>query len=451
MRAVTCAIAEGLPLRVLRLQRMGLDGDALQPLLHLMQTETQRCLASDGALAGATGFCIEELDLSGNHLDPTLLEAIKEGLQLLRTLREGFRDRAPQELPLSSRAERETEQLQPRPLRRHCRRARSEPGKGNVSSSPTAIVEALARDAMSDGEGYLDTSSHDMQDSSQIRETFLLQRAEDKHRFHKDAADLTKREVDQQRHRAACSTVGKESWADIPLAIAGVMGPSAAQSLVRQAVLAELRVDLARQNSMDATCIAHSCERHGEVAPSSKENRRVASFQSSGDDFPLRLAGNRFPGLMAPANAEQSDATPYAEIERIASSGQWNSTANSTALVASASSSDGEAETEAQLLRDCRLDQLREAVLGVLAEPLPSQAMQVTATFGSEEQPMVLTRGGLPDLKLQKMHQETVEAAGDLAFYNMQRSAATDRLFDSRLDDMHREALGDLRLRMTST
>lgn len=340
-----------------------------------------------------------------------------------------------------------------RPLRRQ-RRARSEPGKGNVSASPTAIVEALARDAMSDGEGCLESSPHDMQDSSQIRETFLLQRAEDKHRFHKDSAELSKREGHRQQHRAACSDVGKEAWAEIPLAIAGVLGPSAAQSLVRQAVLAELRVDLARQNSMDTSIPADSCERHRGVALASKENRRLASVQSSGDDFQFRLAGNRLPGVMASASADRcqdyhaSDvfATPYAEIERIAASGHWNS----SAPVASASSSDGEAETEAQLLRDCRLDQLREAVLGALAEPLPSQAAQATATFGSEERPMVFTRGDLSDLKLQDMHQETV---GDLAFHhdNMRNNSAKDGLFDSLLDDMHREALGDLRLRMTST
>lgn len=226
--AVACALAEGLPLRVLRLQKMRLGDDALHPLLRLMQAEARRCLASGGALAGASGFCLEELDLAGNPLSPALHAAAADALQLLLSIRchawdgghatasdgtsvakaPASAERPPPKLHTDASAQApsaapsEAASLQPLP-RRRLRRSRSEPC---LASRPFEL-ELLIRDAVSDaGEdpsGGAHTDEYeDEPDWVRSHVSFRLRRAEDHRGFRRAAAALASRKPSGRRSLA---------------------------------------------------------------------------------------------------------------------------------------------------------------------------------------------------------------------------------------------------------
>eukprot|EP00928_Gymnodinium_smaydae_P043081 TRINITY_DN28944_c0_g1_i1.p1 TRINITY_DN28944_c0_g1~~TRINITY_DN28944_c0_g1_i1.p1 ORF type:complete len:802 (+),score=190.92 TRINITY_DN28944_c0_g1_i1:299-2407(+) len=87
-RSIAAALVAGLPLQVLRLQRLGADEAAIQPLLQVLHEEVRRCSASGGLLASSSGFRLVELDLAGNPLACGFIEALESSLELLRSLRE---------------------------------------------------------------------------------------------------------------------------------------------------------------------------------------------------------------------------------------------------------------------------------------------------------------------------------------------------------------------------
>jgi len=489
VRAATCAIAEGLPLRVLRLRRMGLDGDSLQPFLHLMQTETQRCLASDGALSMASGFCVEELDLAGNDLEPALIAAVDEGLQLLRAIREGtgiFAGQLPVESGIEEEADAVPQQLQQQSAPR-CpwRRARSEPPGQRHESAPRRSQEALTRDAMSDGEENVSKSKRGKAAS---REALLLQRAEDRRRFHKDAAELSRRQSRGQQNDAPCAD-GLRSWADAPLAIAGVLGPTEAQSLVRQAILAELRGDAADRNATAISAAApYACEGGAEVTSSTftrAEKRQGANATSCREDQQCRGTGSATFGRFR----ERYGAA--ARHEEVQFPQRSDRTCKSPGL--SGSSSDAEEESSAlsdtQVLRDCRLDQLRAAVLGALTDSVDAESLHAGADFGGGDAPIVFAHGDYEDSMLADLRRDVLRDARPtvdnymlagpkdpqldsvrrevlrehnymptmtkdpqldgtrrevLREHNYMPTMSKDGLLGAKLDDMHREALGDL-------
>merc|ERR1712194_977261 len=112
---------------------------------------------------------------------------------------------------------------------------------------------ALVRNAISEGEEPANDQGTDNQCSSPDpcakspnREGFLLQRTEDRRRFRKDLADLSRPES-HIRWQSEADT-GLESWAETQMVIASVLGPSAAQSMVRQTVLSELRAGFPHDN-----------------------------------------------------------------------------------------------------------------------------------------------------------------------------------------------------------
>ncbi|CAE8620643.1 unnamed protein product, partial [Polarella glacialis] len=145
VRSISCSIAEGLPISVLRLKRLGLDDEALTPLLRLLQGETRRCVGSGGSLATASGFCLEEVDLRGNLLSSELQASLCESLQLLNAVRcqvhRPIRDLAWQARtvidPFSS-------QQPPAP-----QRAQSEPGDALEERLLALDLEIAERDAVS--------------------------------------------------------------------------------------------------------------------------------------------------------------------------------------------------------------------------------------------------------------------------------------------------------------
>ena len=99
-------------------------------------------------------------------------------------------------------------------------------------------------------------------------------------------------------------------------------------------------------------------------------------------------------------------------------------------MSASASSSDGEGE--AQLLRDCRLDQLRAAVLGVLAEePRATSTSQRASALGGEDT-LDIIPGDLPDLRLDEMRRE--------AFQNLHDDGDDSPAHAAQDDDLHSSA-----------
>jgi len=308
---------------------------------------------------------------------------------------------------------------------------------------------------------------------------FLLQRAQDRRHFQRSAVDLSKRKLRRQRHSAAHCNSGLEDWAEAPLAIAGVLGPTAAQSMVRQAILAELRSDalLGGENaavSTDANCQVDTRFVRGKERTLFGElNQRDGGenrFARKGDckhfdEFnEMRAAETSF----AKARAEEVRAVnensdhdqlwrPGRQSLRFSdrprepfSQDDAEDAEEARAPIASASSSDADAEEEAQLLRDCRLDQLRTAILGALAGPHLPEDAQTGAGSADGDAAIVFAQGDLSDLRIKDMHQSMV--GHDRVSGNAARGTAFgDGLVDLRLDDMHREALSDLRRRFTTT
>jgi len=406
VKAVSCAITEGLPLRVVRLQHMCLDGESLQPFLQLMQAETQHCLASDGALAGASGFCMEELDLRGNDLEPTLADQIHESLQLLQVFRDGVlgQELQARKSRLGTAPEgafQHQQQHQEQPHR--WRRARSESSLDSVAMMVEKDIPetVCVRDAMSDGEvsveGQLEHNSQSSRKNAfASREAFLFQRSQDRRRFHKDASALSKRQS-RRPQPAAVDEAGLASWAEAPLAIAGVLGPTAAQSAVRQAVFAELCNGMPTvSNSQTCDSVQDGCKMH--ARPQHVASRAESEVRT----------------IPTPVRSER---------QRKAST-------------SSVSSSDAEVDSETRIVRDNRLDQLRAAVMGALADPLDS--FPADGYSESRDSPIMFARGGLEEQKLQDMRLNV------LTENYLPTTVSYDGLLDAKLDDMHREALGEL-------
>lgn len=234
VRVLARALAEGLPLRALRLRQMHLDEDALQPLLRLISAETQRCLASGGVLAKASGFCLEQLDLFGNLLVPAFVEDVAEGLRLLQTLRE-----VPWEAPDLEQEPWAEAPPKFRPGSR--RRARSVPCCVTVPTGPgfctasASDAPAPRRDALSDGPGS-ESEEVAAGDAPRSREAFLLQRAEDKRQFRAAAVELSERQQAAEWRRWQ-----QDPEREMSRAIGSSLGPMSADSIVRRAFFEELR------------------------------------------------------------------------------------------------------------------------------------------------------------------------------------------------------------------
>jgi len=447
VRAAACAIAEGLPLRVLRLRRTRLDEESLQPLLQLMQAEKQRCLSSNGALAGVSGFCLEELDISENGLEPSFSTAVAEGLKLLRAIREGLRGGLCED-PLQGQGHAPSEQreLPPPQPQQMCRRAQSAPccsARAGDSSSrelpQSAVLDALARDAMSDGEEYLRKANGvELSDGcpGPCPQAFLLRRAEDKRKFRSDARELSSRRPahrsQPQEVDASSRELGMEMWAEAPLAVAGALGPTAAQSMVRQAVWEELR--------------ACAREAANTAAPASAGTTPCLNLPA------LQIGAAR--QLADISNSENRQPCPQDEISTGSwktqefsmedeNAGVWKAAASHVSeqppsdlgilwhtmpQPVSPTSSDEEAEAEAQLLRVGRLEELRADILGTLGGTTEAYLADLPDQASLQHPTMSLghAQGGA-------LHGSELEASPRLGSF-----------LDVRLDEMHREALADL-------
>lgn len=250
VRSIACAIAEGLPLREIRLRHMHLDEDALRPMLRLMESETQRCLSSNGKLAGYSGFCLEELDLTGNSLSPSLEETLAGGLEMLRKIRDQLLTRpidasADQEEDAEEEDAEEREAQQNREEMQQIvgnsrRRAVSEPSRS--SSLMLEDDEIIIREALSEGENEAEKSDEEFDELDHC--TFLLRRAEDRRNFWAAAAMHTRRLARREANRGG-RAIEMLPWHQLreepAFAIANDVGVESACSLVRQTVLAELR------------------------------------------------------------------------------------------------------------------------------------------------------------------------------------------------------------------
>jgi len=257
VRTMVHALAEGLPLQVLRLKRLQLGDAALEPLFRLLQAEKQRCLSSGGSLLVSSGFCLEELDLSGNPLNPALVESTNETLRLLSCIRNSPKvdnhsqaegDFAPP--CTASHAPGCSADLVKRKLSRKCR-ANSEPILGIPENSflhEDIIFDAISDDGMNDAKdgclGHV-RAEQDSEVLSHVREAFLLRRVQDKRQFRREAAMLAHRHPQRKQPAAGpccedASSVKLEAWEEAQLAISGALGMTAGQSLVRQALLQEI-------------------------------------------------------------------------------------------------------------------------------------------------------------------------------------------------------------------
>jgi len=423
------ALAEGLPLQVLRLQHMHLRDDSLQPLLRLLQAEARRCLLSAGTMAGASGFCLQQLDLHGNPLSPVLQEAAADAVQMLVSIRlhafNGFALQGKDDVAAPAKEEAqesaqhvdaatqvqvvmlEPDEVLPESPQQlmQSQQARLVRSSSQPEFQHTPLeLELLVRDAISDV-GEVEAEEEEDDGWLRSREAFLLQRAEDQRKFRVAAKAFAFRTPIQQISAAppaqaseSCSDSSvapfAEAHEDTPITIAGTLGICEAQTWVRQCLLDELR------EGIDGSW-AGGYERSTSLQSEQVEPAHVQPLAPAAvaTPWPLQQAC----GLALPRLWEGFDLGP---------------------LSAASSLNAGEAAEADRLLAE-RLGALRSDVLGALAvrhdeEP---EGPQICVSHGEELLCMNFGENLPPQL-------------GELA--------------DARLDDMHREALSQLCDRMVA-
>lgn len=450
VRVVACAISEGLPLKVLRLRRMGLDEQALQPLLLLMQAETKRCLASDGALAGASGFCLEKLELSGNQLEAVFVAGIEESLGLLRAIRERGAPELPGQVAEAvkgaPRSEQKVSPTHPKSDRRASGaappwlfRSRSEPcllwtHRGGSGARAAETLAALVRDAVSDGDGFDDQGMHvgllarnqrsggsgSLHGHCSDREALLLRRALDRRRFRDSAVALAcRRPRPRQPPEPLPGAMAKKELSceeEDELTIAGALGPTAAHSMVRQAVLQELRSGASLRTTtsgkvtttvvrgLEPPCVDavqqpweplhHVAPKHAPTSTGVDEKRRGEEDTKEKDEQ---------------ANVEEKKQIEEEEKEEKVEEEE-----------------DDEKQAEAHLLRAERLEALRGAVFAALT---PTDCLQGTA----------LTCNSFVNNQLDEMHREALGelrgrvAAQELLWRTEENDGASSHLTNPRI------------------
>eukprot|EP00927_Polykrikos_kofoidii_P043531 TRINITY_DN37597_c0_g1_i1.p1 TRINITY_DN37597_c0_g1~~TRINITY_DN37597_c0_g1_i1.p1 ORF type:complete len:635 (+),score=86.63 TRINITY_DN37597_c0_g1_i1:207-1907(+) len=537
----------------------------LEPVLRLMQAETRRCVVSAGALACASGFCLEELDLSGNPLlSETFLEATGESLRLLRTVREEpwtaeeasdaiafepplrvaapvvsphtsptqspsllIPSTVPPPLPLAGPAGLAPASPTPSSIatrggsfveearddtpangetriggRVDLRRACSEPPRsrwlpmsyGSPQPLPVYSDTLPARDAMSDI-GEVSEEDEDEDDTfrqlgkepsafaessvhrgaawrisqgatstrggtvmATNREAFLLRRAEDRRRFRTAATVLASRrprlrasteaapenpENQNELLKSFVDCCGQNMHTEAELTITGILGPSAAQSLVRQALLAELRPG--------SECIGG----YGELSHFCMNDHQGSTCKGVSQPAGAPHLATRFPGLQACAERSPSSEIGAAMSGEAVSEmlsvfpRQTGPSAGVNDLNSGSMDIDVTAfngafltddtafaeEAEAELLRVERLEALRAAVLGVLSSP-PSQPPRTgLLAFGGGE----LGVGSSDD-----SGGDASKVRVPVDFVNAGASEGLAPTEGRHLDDMRREALDDL-------
>lgn len=248
-KSLACAMAEGLPLQVLRLQHLKLTDQALAPLLRLFQAEARRSIGSCGSLATASGFCLEELDVSFNPLTSELEMALLDSLQLLSTIRskDSYLDGpAPSanEVPNShGLTSHNTPAPSPPCLAPSSSRAQSEPG----STLEGRRFDVLERDTISEGGGVGDEGEDELVElglaarpTSLSREAFILRRAQDQWKFRRAATELARRRPRRLPLAVPAVDLGVNEYRQISIA-SGPAGPRGSQLVVRQAILEMLQ------------------------------------------------------------------------------------------------------------------------------------------------------------------------------------------------------------------
>jgi len=246
------------------------------------------------------------------------------------------------------------------------------------------------------------------------REAFLLRRAQDKRSFRDAAASLEGRRPRLKRDdREASGAEQEQPFVGDELVIAGMIGPSAAHSLVRHGLLAELR--------------------HPSIEDA------VPQVSATLAALPLAAAERDAKHDATEARTTAIGTTPYAAprgdsdaaVELLAA-GVGEGTQEVQEGVEARRSFDSEeiasfaAEAEAELLRAERLEALRAEVVGVLSPPGSGE------TCG----PMTPARKEVVEAIAHKTHRSEGAAA----------DCGKDRIPSEawRLDDMRREALNDL-------
>merc|ERR1712039_114001 len=108
----------------------------------------------------------------------------------------------------------------------------------------------------------------------------------------------------------------------------------------------------------------------------------------------------------------------------------------------SVQSSDEEVDTEAQLLRANRLEQLRTAVLGALAGSTESSTKHEVSELPRDRQhrslPPRFVRGELPDSRLNDLSRDCIGNSGSSAEASL-GVRTRNVVFDMKIDEMHRE------------
>merc|ERR1719265_3030006 len=152
-----------------------------------------------------------------------------------------------------------------------------------------------------------------------------------------------------------------DGWTDIPMAISGALGPTEAQSLVRQTILAELGGD-----------VLHG---HNKASMASKASSKQQAWMEEGKTASttayakMDTASFLVAALAATESAEDNWAT-YTNTPGKGRSPVLQRSGEEASSSPDPSETGGDSEAEAQMLRDCRLDQLRSAILGALDSPL---------------------------------------------------------------------------------
>lgn len=406
---------------------MHLGDDSLQPLLCLLQTEARRCLLSAGLMAGASGFCLQQLDLRGNPLSPAMQEAAADAVQMLASIRlhafDGSALQAQDDVAAPAK-EKEKESAQhvdaatqvqvelPEPdellLESPPQKLQSSQPRLVRSSSQPAFqhtpleLELLARDAISDV-GEVEAEEEEEESWPRSHEAFLLQRVEDQRKFRLAAKALAFRKPVQQviavplaQASESCSdssfAPSVEAHEGTPITIAGTLGICEAQTWVRQFLLDELREGLPGSGAGGST---HSPSLQSEQIESAHVQPSVPAAVAT--PWPLKQGC----GIALHRPWEGSDLGP----------------------LSATSSLDASEAAEADSLLAERLGALRSDVLGALAVRREEEAEGPQFHASHCEELLCMNSGeNLPP------------QLGELA--------------DARLDDLHREALSQLCDRM---
>lgn len=305
-------------------------------------------------------------------------------------------------------------------------------------------------------------------------EVILLRRAEDRRRFRSAAAALAARRPrprgavagdEEEDDHVVVDHTGLDVRMNPELTIAGVLGPSAAQSLVRQALLAELGGDPAilggdsgergcnRPTSSMATALGAEVSREASIA-------RLASRLTG---LQAQVASSPPPPETGTATKGQdaSETLDARDVLRRASGDEPPGGGANRALFATESATFGAddgaraaedtafaEEAEAELLRVERLETLRAAVLGVLSSspsqpPMLGQPRRAAGGGGGGEGCGGASRGGGSDAAAPAAT-DLVDAARPALVPWHGPSGGWGPAEARRLDEMRREALDDL-------